>query len=575
MQNNQFSNVFWRKVREDMRMEILLEKKPLKQFKLYELTEDEMNINLDQVTQWSPDNEKIYKNISENGFADFICNKEYMIETYTNIVFDSEDITLMDNQLLQFKNLQLLRLNHNKIEIVQHLPQQLIELHLFNNPITALNLLKHNLQYLGLGYCLLNDDAIQTISKFLPQLIGLDLAHNQLCDLEYSVEACKKISNLKMLSLYGNPLVLMPQYFIYIVDNLLNLRNFDEQSFLEIKNRLEQAEKEKQAKKQEALRKQQEEFEIQQKLLADKNKKGGKPGKQPDPVVVQQPQVIIPIEEPKINLNELRQFKISLKIQTLENLEGILLDKYTYPLMEQNSKLFQSKYVITTNLFGVELKTKEILYETATIENEIGRIDFEFSFDQLYNPEVEIRDAVEQGFLVQVQVEEPKMYIADDGEKKPVLGQDELPEQQIRILGVCKITCDWLRGYNKQLNKKYRLFKEETKTSAEHWFPLQNEQELVQSKMEMIQKEKDAELEEKKAQQALIDQKKEQSKGKGKDVKKKDDKKNVKKGKDEPVQKVVGQLDWEVDGRQYIFVNEKKIHRATEMLLAIGLDLGY
>lgn len=30
-----------------MRMEILLEKKPLKQFKLYELTEDEMNINLD------------------------------------------------------------------------------------------------------------------------------------------------------------------------------------------------------------------------------------------------------------------------------------------------------------------------------------------------------------------------------------------------------------------------------------------------------------------------------------------------------------------------------------------------
>ena len=53
----------------------------------------------------SPDNEKICKNISENGFADFICNKEYMIEAYTNIVFDSEDVTLMDNQLLQFKNL--------------------------------------------------------------------------------------------------------------------------------------------------------------------------------------------------------------------------------------------------------------------------------------------------------------------------------------------------------------------------------------------------------------------------------------------------------------------------------------
>jgi len=50
--NNSITNVFWRKVREDMRMEILFNKKPLKNLKLYELTEDEMNIDLEKVTLW-------------------------------------------------------------------------------------------------------------------------------------------------------------------------------------------------------------------------------------------------------------------------------------------------------------------------------------------------------------------------------------------------------------------------------------------------------------------------------------------------------------------------------------------
>lgn len=105
--------------------------------------------------------------------------------------------------------------------------------------------------------------------------------------------------------------------------------------------------------------------------------------------------------------------------------------------MEQNARLYQSKYVMSCNLFGFELKSKEVLYETATIENDLGRIDFEFSFEQFFSPEVAIRDAIESGFLVEIQCEEPKMMIvkysfickADDGEKKPVLSGDELPEQ--------------------------------------------------------------------------------------------------------------------------------------------------
>lgn len=75
-----------------------------------------------------------------------------------------------------------------------------------------------------------------------------------------------------------------------------------------------------------------------------------------------------------------------------------------------------------------------------------------------------------------VYVEEPKLVLNEEGEKKPILDND-LPEQEKRVLGVCKITPDWLRGQNKRLAKRYKLFKKDTIESAEHWFRYANEKE--------------------------------------------------------------------------------------------------
>jgi hypothetical protein len=47
-----FSEVFWRKIREEMRMEILVEKKPYKPLKLYEVAEEDLHIDLNSVSQW-------------------------------------------------------------------------------------------------------------------------------------------------------------------------------------------------------------------------------------------------------------------------------------------------------------------------------------------------------------------------------------------------------------------------------------------------------------------------------------------------------------------------------------------
>ncbi|CAD8066959.1 unnamed protein product [Paramecium primaurelia] len=118
-----------------MRMEIFLEKKPLKQFKLYELTENELNINLDQVTQWQLIGENVclqiikrfIKNISQNGFADFICNKEYMIEIFSrglqkdfqfkNTISYGNPLVLMSEHWFPLDNKQ--ELVQAKMEMIQ------------------------------------------------------------------------------------------------------------------------------------------------------------------------------------------------------------------------------------------------------------------------------------------------------------------------------------------------------------------------------------------------------------------------------------------------------------------------
>jgi hypothetical protein len=47
------------------------------------------------------------------------------------------------------------------------------------------------------------------------------------------------------------------------------------------------------------------------------------------------------------------------------------------------------------------------MYETATIENEKGRLDFEFTQEFAFKPSVEIRDFIEKGFAIVINYEQP------------------------------------------------------------------------------------------------------------------------------------------------------------------------
>lgn len=56
--------------------------------KLYELDPEDLNINLEEVNEWSKDNQTIYEELKINGYADFISNREYIRENYSELILD-------------------------------------------------------------------------------------------------------------------------------------------------------------------------------------------------------------------------------------------------------------------------------------------------------------------------------------------------------------------------------------------------------------------------------------------------------------------------------------------------------
>ena len=108
-----------------MRMEVLRDKNPTKKLKLYELTEEEIGIEIEKTKNWSSNNQQIYFEISENGFAEFICNKEYLREVYTELLFPNQNIQSLDTELQKFINLKILNLNNNQILKLENLPTSL------------------------------------------------------------------------------------------------------------------------------------------------------------------------------------------------------------------------------------------------------------------------------------------------------------------------------------------------------------------------------------------------------------------------------------------------------------------
>lgn len=149
-------------------------------------------------------------------------------------MFQKEDIISFDEESKILTQLKVLNLDNNRISTIENLPHNLRELYLYRNFVNSIKLkIPHeNLIFLGLGYNNVNDEFLDLISKQLPNLLSLDLCFNCIIKLEETVENLVRLRNLKMLVLFGNPIILIKQYKDYVLSNLKLLKYFDHEQLI-------------------------------------------------------------------------------------------------------------------------------------------------------------------------------------------------------------------------------------------------------------------------------------------------------------------------------------------------------
>ena len=97
-----------------------------------------MNINLPNALEWflfffflinlktrSKNNKTFYNDLKTNGYSKSICNKEYIYDLYTEINFNKMELEELDQELLKFRGLNILKLNGNKIYKIDNIPANL------------------------------------------------------------------------------------------------------------------------------------------------------------------------------------------------------------------------------------------------------------------------------------------------------------------------------------------------------------------------------------------------------------------------------------------------------------------
>ncbi|XP_077417059.1 leucine-rich repeat-containing protein 43-like [Vanacampus margaritifer] len=161
--------------------------------------------------------------------ADFVCSY------FRKLRIVDKDVSVIDNYLLKFCNLQELVLSANRIcEIsAENLPRTLKVLELRANQLCALGRLAisppPHLQYLGLAANHLGShrDVSQLTGRQWPELVCLDLSECDFQEQRPLLKALGTLPCLRTLVLEGNPFTLAPSYPGFAVDALPRLSYLD------------------------------------------------------------------------------------------------------------------------------------------------------------------------------------------------------------------------------------------------------------------------------------------------------------------------------------------------------------
>ncbi|XP_037114034.1 leucine-rich repeat-containing protein 43-like isoform X1 [Syngnathus acus] len=161
--------------------------------------------------------------------ADFVCSY------FRKLRIVDKDVSVVDNYLLKFCNLQELVLSANRISEIsaENLPRTLKVLELRANQLCALGRLAISppprLQYLGLAANRLGShrDVTLLTGKQWPELVCLDLSECDFREQRPLLKALGTLPCLRTLVLEGNPFTLAPSYPGFAVNALPRLSYLD------------------------------------------------------------------------------------------------------------------------------------------------------------------------------------------------------------------------------------------------------------------------------------------------------------------------------------------------------------
>jgi predicted transport protein len=157
-------------------------------------------------------------------------NANYVASKFTQISFNQLNISNIDRKFGDIMiSLEELCVTGNKITEISNLPNSIKNLNAYGNSIATIELGKahSSIQCIGVGYNRISDISFVNCT---PNLLSLDLSYNDITDLKSTILAIRQIRTIKVLSLHGNSICLLPQYRTAILANIQTLISLDDKS---------------------------------------------------------------------------------------------------------------------------------------------------------------------------------------------------------------------------------------------------------------------------------------------------------------------------------------------------------
>lgn len=163
----------------------------------------------------------------------WLIDTNFVLNFFKTLRIVDKNVRKVDKKLLRLKNLEELTLSANFIDTVntKNLPASLKVLELCANDISDVSTLCVRpplLNHLGLGRNCISYIGDYITGDYWPNLLSLDLSHNNLCDLMEIIRKMTTLPKLRNLILQGNPLSLVPGYRGYTIDCLRRLTVLDD-----------------------------------------------------------------------------------------------------------------------------------------------------------------------------------------------------------------------------------------------------------------------------------------------------------------------------------------------------------